>query len=252
MDWSDGYYGELYLDSVADLLTPRLSALEAAAIARLLALARGERVLDLACGHGRHAWPLAADVQLLVGVDRSRPYLRRAADSGGAIARPPRFACADLFALPFADGTFDAAFSWYASLFMYDEARNLSALLELARVLRPGGRAVVQHGNPLRLAACPRASARRVLADFSVVEEEAFFDAALGVERARRRLTRPDGSALEGTAALRYYRPAEWAEMARRAGLRLVRVTSTEAVARGRAEAPGPEALDLLALLERG
>jgi SAM-dependent methyltransferase len=252
MDWSDGYYGELYLESVAGLLTPALSALEAQAIGQLLALGSKDRLLDLACGQGRHAWPLAARVQLVLGVDRSRPYLRRAVSAAAPSPRPPRFACADLFALPFADGTFDAVVSWYASLFMYDEARNLAALTELARVLRPGGRAVVQHGNPLRLSASPRASARRALADGGVVEEGAYFDAASGVERAHRRLTRPDGSLLEGTAELRYYRPVEWEQLARRAGLRLLGVTSTEAVATGTQDAPGAEALDLVALLERG
>jgi SAM-dependent methyltransferase len=251
MDWADGYYGELYLDSVADLLTPELSALEAAVVAQLLELGRDHSLLDLACGHGRHAWPLAGVARRVVGVDRSRPYLQRAAGAGPAEQRPPRFACADLRALPFADGAFDAACSWYASLFMYGEAENLAALAELARVLRPGGRAVVQHGNPLRLERSPRASARRLLPGGGLVEEEACFDAVAGVERAHRRLTRPDGSRLEGTTALRYYRPAEWAALAGRAGLRLLRITSTDAVAAGSAASVGPEAIDLVALLER-
>jgi SAM-dependent methyltransferase len=251
MDWADGYYGELYLDSVVDLLTPELSALEAAVVAQLLALGRDHSLLDLACGHGRHAWPLAGVARRVVGVDRSRPYLQRAAAAGPAEKRPPRFACADLRALPFADGAFDAACSWYASLFMYGEAENLAALAELARVLRPGGRAVVQHGNPLRLERSPRASARRLLPDGGLVEEEACFDAATGVERAHRRLIRPDGSRLEGTTALRYYRPAEWAALAGRAGLRLLRITSTDAVAAGLEGSVGPEAIDLVAVLER-
>ncbi len=250
MDWADGYYGELYLDSVADLLTPELSELEAAVVARLLGLTGEQSLLDLACGHGRHAWPLARVARRVVGVDRSRPYLRRAA-AGPAGATPPRFACADLRALPFADGAFDAACSWYASLFMYGEAENLAALAELARVLRPGGRAVVQHGNPLRLEREPRASARRQLPAGGLVEEEAWFDAAAGVERAHRRLTRPDGTRLEGTTALRYYRPAEWAALAGRAGLRLLRLTSTGAAAAGRDERVGPGSLDLVAVLER-
>jgi SAM-dependent methyltransferase len=251
MDWTQGYYGELYLDSVADLLTAELSALEAAVVARLLELDGERSLLDLACGHGRHAWPLAGVARLVVGVDRSRPYLRRAAAGPAAGGRPPRLACADLRALPFAGGTFDAACSWYASLFMYGEAENLAALAELARVLRPGGRAVVQHGNPLRLELQPRAAVRRVLPAGGLVEEEAVFDAASGVERAHRRLTRPDGTRLEGTTALRYYRPAEWPALAGRAGLRLLRLTSTDAAAAGRDGEVGPEAIDLVAVLER-
>jgi SAM-dependent methyltransferase len=242
MHWSDGYYGDLYLDSVADLLTPGLSALEAEVIARLLGLGPGDRVLDLACGHGRHARALAGRVRVLVALDRSRPYLRRAAR--GPASRAPLLVQADLRALPCAEGAFDAVYSWYASLFMYDEAGNAAALAGLARVLRRGGRALVHHGNPLRLAADPVASTRRTLPDGSAVEEEARFDAAAGVERARRRLVRPDGTALEGTAALRYYRPDEWDALACGAGLRLIEVTSTTG-------AVGPAAPDLIAVMER-
>lgn len=240
MDWIDGYYGALYLDSVQDLLTPALSALEAEVIARLLALRPGERVLDLACGHGRHARALAGRGLALVGLDRSGPYLERAA----AGPDRPALARGDVRALPFAGGAFDAVYSWYSSLFMWDEPGNLAALRELGRVLRPGGRALVHHGNPLRLAGDPVASARRVLADGAVVEEEARFDAAAGIEHAHRRLVRPDGTALEGTARLRYYRGEEWGPLAASAGLRLAAVTSTTGVV-------GADAPDLIAIVER-
>lgn len=246
MDWTDGYFGALYLDSVHDLLTPELSALEAAVVARLLALGPGDRVLDLACGHGRHARLLAGSVRALVGIDRSRPYLDRAAAAAGARGEPPRLVQGDLRALPFTAGAFDAVYSWYSSLFMWDEAGNGAALRELARVLRAGGRALVHHANPLRLAADPVAHARRELPGGGVVEEEARFDAAAGVERARRRLVRPDGTALEGTAHLRYYRPDEWAPLANAAGLRVVELTSTTGISPTSAAAP-----DLIASLSK-
>jgi SAM-dependent methyltransferase len=249
-DWTDAYYGELYLDSAADLLTPALTALEAGVIVRLLRPA-GARLLDLACGHGRHAWALR-HAATVVGVDRSRAYLALAGQGGAPGAGGPRFLRADLRALPFKDGAFDAAYSWYSSLFQWDEPANAAALRELARVLRPGGRCLVQHANPLRLAREPRATARRALPGGAVVEEQAEFDPATGVERARRLLVRADGTRLEGTAVLRYYRPDEWDGLARRAGLRLVRLTSTpDAAAGAERTEPGPEAPDLVAVLER-
>jgi SAM-dependent methyltransferase len=252
MHWTDTYYGDLYLDSAADLLTPELSALEAGVIGGLLGLGPGQRVLDLACGHGRHALPLAGRVALLAGVDRSGDYLRRGALQARGAPHPPPFVRADLRELPFPDGAFDAVYSWYASLFMWDDPGNEAALGELRRVLRRGGRALVHHANPLRLAAEPTAFARHTLADGSAVEEEARFDPASGVERAHRRLLRPDGTVLAGTASLRYYRPDEWVPLARRAGLRIARVTSTTGIGAG----PGPlelsrEAPDLVAVLEK-
>ncbi|HVO21174.1 MAG TPA: class I SAM-dependent methyltransferase [Anaeromyxobacter sp.] len=249
-DWTDAYYGDLYLESAADLMTPALTALEAGVIARLLAPAASARLLDLACGHGRHAWALAG-VAAVVGVDRSRAYLARAEARGPAGGRRPRFIRADLRALPFPDGAFDGAYSWYSSLFMWSEEGNAAALAELARVVRRGGRVLVHHANPLRLARQPRAIARRVIAGGAVVEEEAEFDPTTGVERAHRRLVRPGGARLEGTAVLRYYRPEEWHGLARGAGLRLLGLTSTPDAAAGAGGMPGPEAPDLVALLER-
>lgn len=266
--WTDAYYGALYAESVGDLLTPSLSALEAEVVALLLGLDARDRVLDLACGHGRHARVLAGRVGAVVGLERSAEYLRRATATGAPPSRPagagergrgasatptaiaPLYLRGDVRALPFASGAFDAAYSWYASLFMFDDATNAACLAELARVVRPGGRLLVHHANPLALALQPHDVARRELPDGAVVEEESVFDAARGVDRSTRRLVRPGGEALEATAELRYFAPSEWPALARGAGLRLVDVTSTTDAA-ARRSASGAEAPDLIAVLER-
>lgn len=245
--WSDGYYGDLYLAGVVDLLGPRLSALEAEVVARLLRLGPRDRVLDLACGHGRHAWPLAERVRALVGVERSGAYLRRAS-SRPASPRSPCFVRGDLRHLPLRSATFDALFSWYASLFMFDDAANQAALAEAARVVRPGGRLLVHHGNPLGLAHGVPVRARRDLPGGGHVEEVSTWDARAGVDRCSRRLVRPDGPPLEGTAELRYYSPSEWESLAPRVGLRLRAITSTAPPPHGALDHDAP---DLIALLEK-
>ncbi len=242
-DWTDAYYGDLYLDSVADLLTPALSAAEAEAIAALLELRPADRVLDLACGHGRHVLALAGRASV-VGLDRSTAYLERARGAGASLVR------GDLRRLPFREGAFDAAFSWYASLFMWDDRANLAALEEAARVLRPGGRLLVHHANPLRLARESEARAERALPGGGRVEETSRFDRRTGVDACARRLTRPDGTVLAGTAHLRYYSPAEWSALAPRAGLRLLGITCTSR-GRHRTERLDAEAPDLIALAEK-
>ena len=247
--WTDAYYGALYLDSVEDLLTPALSALEATVIADLLRLGAHDRVLDAACGHGRHVVPLAGGCGWACGVDRSGDYLRRARAAVAGRARGPALVGGDVRALPFRAGNFDAAFSWYSSLFMFDDATNEACLAGLARVVRPGGRLLVQHGNPLNAEAEPAASAARTLADGSRVEEESRWDAARGVDVSARRIIRPGGAVLAATSELRYYKPSEWRPLAQRAGLRLVAVTSTPGAA-GTDREPGPEAPDLIAVLE--
>lgn len=250
--WGDAYYGALYLDTVEDLLTPALSEREAAVVAALLRLGPGARVLDAACGHGRHLAALAARGVRVTGVDRSDAYLRRAA---GALAeareagRGPLLVRGDVRALPLRAGSFDAAYSWYASLFMFDDSTNEACLAGLGRAVRPGGRLLVHHANPLRIEGEPAASASRTLADGSRVEEESRWDPARGVDVSSRRIIRPGGAVLAATAELRYYKPSEWTRLAERAGLRLVAVTSTPGAAAPDRE-PGPEAPDLIAVLE--
>lgn len=249
--WGDAYYGDLYLDSVADLLTPRLSALEAALIRALLGAGPGARVLDAACGHGRHAGVLAGDGLRAVGLDRSAAYLRRAAAAWPGAEPGAPLVRADLRALPLRDGALDAAYSWYASLFAFDDETNAACLRALARAVRPGGRVLVHHANPLRLAAHPRDAARRVLPDGTLVEETSAFDVASGVDRCHRRLVRPSGAVLAATAELRYYKPSEWGPLSARAGLTVLELTSTTGAAGHPRRGLDPDSPDLIALLEK-
>jgi SAM-dependent methyltransferase len=243
-DWTDAYYGPLYYDTAADLLGPELSAREAAFIDALLGLPRGARVLDLACGHGRHLAQLRARGLRVTGLDRSLPYLKaaRASGAGGLV-------CGDVRALPFA-AAFDGLYSWYASLFMWDDVTNAACLAEAVRTLRPGGRLLVQHANPLYLAARPEERAWRQLPDGGRVVETSRFDVASGVDVCERRLERASGEILAATARLRYYTPEEWSELAPRVGLRLERICSISYGGDGPQELD-PDAPDLVAIAAR-
>lgn len=238
--WTDGYYGDLYYESVADLLTARLSSFESRLIRGLLEVGTRDRVLDLACGHGRHARFLSPEVGLLAGIDRNPGYLARARHSGAARVQ------GDVRALPFRPGVFDAVYSWYSSLFMFDDAENLRCLAAASSALRPGGRILVHHDNPARLAREPTAHAEWDLASGGRVVEDSLYDPAAGRDACTRRVIRPDGSVLAGTAELRYYSPEEWQALAPRAGLRLLRITSTWQADRLDDDAP-----DLIALAEK-
>jgi SAM-dependent methyltransferase len=219
--WTDGYYGDLYYESVADLLTARMSVFEAGVIRRLLEVGPRDRVLDLACGHGRHARALSPEAGLLVGLDRNPAYLKLARHAGAALVR------GDLRALPFRPGSFDSLYSWYSSLFMYDDEENARCLSAAVALLRPGGRIVVHHDNPARLRRETEARTAWDLPAGGRVEEESSYDPATGRDSCTRRVIRADGSVLAGTAHLRYYTPVEWRDLAARCGLELLRITST-------------------------
>jgi len=242
--WADDYYGDLYYDSVADLLTARMSGFEAQLLRRLLELGPLDRVLDLACGHGRHARALSPEVGLLVGIDRNPEYLARARHSGGVLVR------GDLRALPFRPGSFDAVYSWYSSLFMYDDRENARCLSAAVSLLRPGGRIVVHHDNPARLRKLPTAQTAWDMPRGGRVEESSAYDPATGTDTCTRRVIRADGTVLAGVAHLRYYTPVEWEGLASRCGLDLLGITSTWQADRP-AERLDDDAPDLIAIGRR-
>ena len=117
--------------------------------ARLLGPVSGRRVLDVGCGAAQCSRWLAKQGAGAVGLDlsaRQLAHARRIDDELGIA--PLRLVQADATALPFADGSFDLAFSAYGAVqFVADSA---AVMREVARVLRPGGRWVFAVTHPVR------------------------------------------------------------------------------------------------------
>ncbi len=99
----------------------------------------GDRVLDLGCGDGRHAAEACRRGATVVALDMSAPDLKEARDrlsevdpdgTRGVAVR------ADALRLPFADGTFDRVI--IAEVLEHIPADE-AAMVEVARVVRPGG-----------------------------------------------------------------------------------------------------------------
>lgn len=125
---------------VAIYLTPDVAATRRRVL-EALAPRSGERLLDVGAGPGFLAAAAADRIGpsgYVCGVDVSAPLLAYARERAGVPWL--EFRHGDATALPFADGAFDAAVSMQVLEYVPEVD---AALAEIARVLRPGGRALV-------------------------------------------------------------------------------------------------------------
>ena len=100
------------------------------------AVSPGDRVLDTCCGTGDLAIACLAEGGEVTGLDFSERMLERARAKSDQV----EWMQGDALALPFEDGSFDAATVGFGVRNLEDLDRGLA---ELRRVLRPGGRLAI-------------------------------------------------------------------------------------------------------------
>jgi ubiquinone/menaquinone biosynthesis C-methylase UbiE len=106
-----------------------------------LANAQNLLAIDLACGPGTYTRPLAKRVRHAIGADLTSAMVEKArAEAARDGIANIEFVCADIYALPFADGVAGIVSCGYAFHHLADPPR---ALAEMARVLQPGGRLAI-------------------------------------------------------------------------------------------------------------
>jgi SAM-dependent methyltransferase len=154
-EWFEEWFGEEYLQ-----LYPHRDDAEAERAVALLVgstgLQPGWRVLDVACGAGRHSRAFRGAGARCVGVDLSAALLRVARSVTDApLVR------ADMRALPVRAASMDLTVNLFTSFgYFAHEAEHVTALREMVETLRPGGWFAIDFLNPAtvraRLVPCER------------------------------------------------------------------------------------------------
>lgn len=146
---AEDWYVEAFADTADMAWTDRTES-EVDRVLKILRPRGGERVLDLACGSGRHSLELRRRGFEVVGADISPELLEIAREEAAEQGLEVDFVEADLRELDF-DAEFDLVLSLNDGAIGYleTEEENLRLFEVVARALKPGGRHLSQLPNVL-------------------------------------------------------------------------------------------------------
>jgi SAM-dependent methyltransferase len=200
MAWYREWFGEEYLD----LYSHRDEAeaeLHVDFVERAFAGTSPNAVLDLACGAGRHTLALRARGYRALGIDLSLTLLAKAPVHARV--------CGDMRRLPLAEESFDWVLNFFTSFGYFEtERENFRVLEEIVRLLRPGGRFLIDLLNPRPAIEnlVPRESVRT---DGRRIEVERWFEATTQRMNKRIEIQSPAGEPRVFHESVRLYRPEE-------------------------------------------
>jgi ubiquinone/menaquinone biosynthesis C-methylase UbiE len=214
--WDD-FFGEFYLRAYASEEADAAAETQVLAAARLAGCPEGGEVLDVPCGYGRHSVPLAAAGYRVTGVDRSEVLLAEARRRAGH-GRWPKLARADYRELPFPDASFDAALNLFSSLGYLGDAEDTRALAEIGRVLRPGGRLVIETMHRDWLVSAYSERSWHAVGEGRLLLEQSVFDPVAGATQMTQTVVHGSGQRESRTMSVRIYTATELLAMLARAG----------------------------------
>ena len=213
----DAFFSDFYLRAYAGAERDAHAQEQALAAARLAACPEGGALLDVPCGFGRHAIPLAAAGYRVTGVDRSAALLAEARRRAGG-ARHPKLVEADYRKLPFGDANFDAAVCLFSSLGYLGDEEDAVVLGEIGRVLRPGARLVIEIMHRDLLVRTFREQDWTLLGEGRLLLEQRTFEPAAGIAQVTQTLIETSGERESRTYSLRVYTATELLAMLDAAG----------------------------------
>jgi SAM-dependent methyltransferase len=219
--WYDGFFGDDYL-AVAPR-DPEQASREVDFVVERLGLEPGARVLDLACGHGRHSLELSRRGFRVTGLDLSGPSLARAREDAAREGLDVEFVEGDARELPWTD-EFDAIVNLFTAVIGYfaEQAEDERVLAEVRRALREGRSFLLDTLSLFVLARGFQPRSWQELDDGRVMLEEREYDHLTGRSTATWTFLAPGGERSELRHSVRVYTLPELREMLASADLEVV------------------------------
>jgi len=220
--WYEELFGDVYLRAWIPLHSPERTAEQVEGIIKLLNLPFGSSILDLACGFGRIAVPLAQRGFRVTGLDLSKQLLEQAEQAAHAAEVPVRLIHSDMREIPF-EGEFDAVINIFTSFgYLETEEEDLKVLRQVHKALKPAGlflldfinrEWVTRHYQPHRVDRLP---------DGAIVLHEGQFDFLTSRNTVTVTIIEPDGRRQGSHHSVRMYTSTELVKLLNAAELSLL------------------------------
>jgi SAM-dependent methyltransferase len=213
------FYDEAWYRIASHQGSPQQTEMELKFIVQTLALTPGARLLDLGCGYGRLAVPLALAGYAITGLDLAPSLLRRAGRTACEAGVKVRCVRRDMRDIPF-ESCFEAVVCWGVFGALESDQEDLKVLLAVQRALVPGGHLLLSLMNREFYIRHEIPSYRVDLPGGAASEKTMELDLLEGCRRGHEALIEKDGSRREyAINRQRLYSLKELADMLRAAGL---------------------------------
>ncbi len=221
-NWYTEFFNEDYPRIYSERLSQDATERETEFAVRALGLREGDRVLDLACGHGRHAIALARRGMVVTGQDLNEDYLQMARDGAARAGVEIKTVHGDMRDIPFAD-EFDSVINMFTAFGYFDsEDEDLRVLQAVAKALKTGGKLLLDTINREWVLSNYVQNDWRTDDDGNTYLEHREFDLMTGRNRVTFSIVSADGSRRESPGHdVRLYALTELARLLDIAGLRL-------------------------------
>ncbi len=213
--------GDYYRGWASALITPEVTRQQVEFIEGVLGLPAGGRILDLCCGHGRHAVPLAQRGFAVTGLDLSDYHLRLARKAAREAGVRVRWLRRDMRDIPF-EGELDAVINMFSAFgYFEDDEEDFKVLEAVSRALRPGGRFFIDTMNREWLVRRYQETDWRQREDGLITMERRKLDLLTSRNESIWMLITPAGRRRVHRINFRLYTLTELAKMLSRAGMQV-------------------------------
>jgi len=223
-EWPIAFFDDDYLKIYRPQFTEERTRQEIDFIVQSLGVSPGAKVLDLACGFGRHAVGMAQRGFQVTGVDFNPRYLEIGAEDARTAGVTVEWLAADMRSLAF-PRRFDAGYSFFTSFGYYSDPENERVLANVAAALEPGGRFLLDVMNRDWLLTHPQQRTWTQREDGALLMEEVRLDLRRSRVISRQMLIQPEGGVqVTKEFDLRSYTCAELSALMGRHGLAVIDV----------------------------